>query len=459
MLHDDTARSPAIYFLTLGCPKNEVDSDRMKAAVVDSAYRVADDPAAADIVVVNTCSFIRDVTEESIETILDVARSWLPARAGRRLIVAGCMPSRYGADLAEAMPEVDAFVPVAEEGALLDVIERLVGVPVTPRLTEAAPAGTAVHTTRTPGGPSAYLQVSDGCHRRCSYCTIPAIRGPYRSHPLDEIVEEAELLVATGAKEIVLIGQDISSYGRDLHASRGGAGMLAPSLPDVVREVARVDGLAWLRLMYVQPDGVTADLLAVMASEPKDCHYLDMPLQHASAGVLERMRRRSGGAEFLRLIEQVRDALPDVVLRTSPIAGFPGETPEDVRELERFLEAARLDYAGVFSYSPEEGTPAATMARLPTKPTRLRRAQRVRDLADRIGFERAAERVGQTLEVLVEGVDENSVAIGRWRGQAPEVDGVVLLSDDRRATVLKPGEMVQARTVDSLGYDLEAEVA
>jgi len=300
-------------------------------------------------------------------------------------------------------------------------------------------------------GPSAYLQVSDGCHRGCSYCTIPAIRGPYRSRPLDEILGEARLLVTEGAREIVLIGQDISSYGRDLisDATRGAE---SRSLADLVRAIASVDDLDWLRLMYVQPDGITHELLEVMASEPAVCHYLDMPLQHSSARVLKGMHRRGSAAEFLRLIEHIRSMLPDAVLRTSLIAGFPGETADDVRELVQFLKTARLDYVGVFSYSPEEGTSAALMPDLPPKRTRLARAQRVRDVADRIGFEKAAARVGNVVDVLVEGIDEEGTTVGRWRGQAPEIDGLVLLDGG------EPGEIVNACVVDSLGYDLEAEV-
>lgn len=289
--------------------------------------------------------------------------------------------------------------------------------------------------------------MSDGCHRKCSFCAIPDIRGPYRSRSLAEIVAEAKHLVAAGVREIVLVGQDISSYGRDLHDSGDSA-----TLADVVREVARVEGLAWLRLMYVQPDGVTDDLLRVMAAEPTVCHYLDLPLQHASSSVLKRMRRTGSSEEFLALLGRVRAAMPDVVLRTSLIAGFPGETRADVAELEEFLRVARIDYAGVFAYSPEEGTPAASLSDLPARSTRIRRANRLRETADRIGFEKAAERVGEVLDVLVEGVDEDGVLVGRWRGQAPEVDGVVLL--DRGS----PGELVRAAIVDSLGYDLEAEV-
>jgi ribosomal protein S12 methylthiotransferase len=430
--------APSVAFITLGCPKNEVDTDRMRAAVSASNFLLADDTDHADVVVVNTCSFIQDATEESVGTVLDMAAQWLPEREGRHLVVAGCMPARYGEELTDALPEVAAFVPVAEEGALLAVLERLTGVAAGP-----AVAGALV---RTESGPSAYLQISDGCHRECAYCTIPSIRGPYVSRPLPDIVAEATQLVAFGARELVLIGQDITAYGRDLDDPE--------TLADVVRAVAAVRGVDWLRLMYVQPDGVNDDLLAAMAENANVCHYLDIPLQHAAKPVLRAMRRSGDAASFLALIARVREVMPDVVLRTTLIAGFPGETTADIHELERFLEAAQFDYVGVFIYSPEDGTTAAEMpAQVPLR-TRRARAQRLRDLADTIGFERAASRVNSTMEVLVEGIEEDDgvVVVGRWRGQAPEIDGLVLL--DRG----EAGQIVSAKIDDSLGYDLEGEV-
>ena len=429
--------TPAIAFITRGCPKNEVDTDRMRAAVAGSAYRLAEEPSEADVVVVNTCSFIREATEESVATVLEMVTEWLPDRTGRSLIVAGCMPSRYAGDLAAELPEVAAFLPVAEEAALLATLERVTGVP--------AQAGARGAGTRTAEGVSAYLRISDGCHRTCAYCAIPSIRGPYVSARLGDILSETRELVALGAREIVLIGQDITAYGRDLEGSE--------SLADVVRAVAAVPGVDWLRLMYVQPEGITDDLLRAIAENPNVCHYLDIPLQHASKPVLRAMRRSGDGAAFRKLIDRIRTALPDVVLRTTLIAGFPGETRDDVRVLHAFLREARFDYVGVFAYSPEDGTPAARLSgQLPPR-TRRARAQRLRDIADEIGFEQAARRVGQTLEVLVEGVDEDDgVVVGRWRGQAPEIDGLVLLD------LGKPGEIVSARIVDSLGYDLEGEV-
>ena len=429
---------PAIAFITLGCPKNEVDTDRMRAAVLSSAYTLANEPEDADVVVVNTCSFIRDATEESVSTVLEVATDWLPEREGRLIVVAGCMPARYGDELSQAMPEVAAFLPVAQESELLGVLERITGVP-------AASARSAPAPSRTASGPSAYLQISDGCHRACAYCTIPAIRGPYVSRSVAEIVAEAAELVALGARELVLVGQDTTAYGRDLDSGDG--------LADVVRAVAAVPGADWIRLMYVQPDGVTDELLRAIDENPNVVRYLDIPLQHAAKPVLRAMRRSGDAASFLALIERIRATLPDVVLRTTLIAGFPGETSADVKETQRFLEKARFDFAGVFVYSPEDGTAAAVMpGQIPLR-TRRARAQRLRDTADSIGFERAAERVDSVIDVLIEGMDEDEgVIIGRWRGQAPEIDGVVLLDGGT------PGQIVSARVVDSLGYDLEGEV-
>jgi ribosomal protein S12 methylthiotransferase len=427
---------PAVHVLTLGCPKNEVDSDRMAASLAN-AFEVVDDLDAADIAIVNTCAFIQDATEESIGVVLELTGQWKSARAGRAVVVAGCMPARYGDELAASMPEVDAFVAVADESAIARVVADLAGV--------AAPEHDPGSPVRTAPGPSAYLQVSDGCHRRCTFCTIPDIRGDYRSRSLDEVVEEAGMLVAGGARELVLVGQDISAWGRDLPGR--------PALASLVRAVARVGGLAWLRLMYVQPDGITPELLEVMASEPTVARYLDMPLQHASRSVLRAMGRSGDGAEFLRLIGIVRDLLPGASLRTTLIAGFPGETPADAKRLEDFIGDAKLDYVGVFAYSPEDGTPAVDMPDQVPKRTRLARAQRLRDAADAIGFERAAALVGRELEVLSEGLDEDGEPFGRHRGQAPEIDGVVMLDRD-----IPPGTFVAVEITDALGYDLIGKV-
>jgi ribosomal protein S12 methylthiotransferase len=428
------AKRPAVHVVTLGCPKNEVDSDRMAASLA-AGFRLVADPDEADVVVVNTCSFIREATEESIEVVMSFATGWKAARPGRALIVAGCMPSRYGDELADALPEADAFVKVADEASIASVIAGLTGVAAPP-----VPDG----PLRLAPGPSAYLQVSDGCHRACSFCAIPAIRGPYVSRPAIELAAEAAALVSGGARELVLVGQDVSAWGRDLPGK--------PVLADLVRVLARTPGLGWLRLMYVQPDGITPELLEVMASEATVARYLDMPLQHASRSVLRRMGRSADGAEFLRLIGVIRSAVPGVVLRTTMIAGFPGETREESDTLAAFVRDARLDYAGVFAFSPEEGTPAASLPGQVPPRTRRARTQRLRDLADEVGAERAAAYIGQDIEVLALGTEDGE-PIGRHRGQAPDVDGVVLL--DRG---IPAGTLVTVTIVDSLGYDLVGEV-
>lgn len=421
---------PAIAFVTLGCPKNEVDSDRMAALVAASAYQLADDPDDADVVVLNTCAFIQTATEESIAEAFELVGVWRPARDGRKVVLAGCMPSRYGADLEAEMPEVDAFLPVADEHRILTVLERLLGVPAEPEL----------GPTRTPPGPTAYLKVSEGCDRRCAYCTIPSIRGPFVSSPLDSVLAEARLLVAGGARELVLVGQDIARYGADLAE--------ACDLAALVSALDTLEGDFRIRLMYLQPDGVTDRLLATIADTPRVCRYLDIPLQHASARVLDRMGRTGSPAAHLALVDRVRGVLPDVVLRTTVMAGFPGETEEDALELERFLAEAAFDFVGVFAFSPEEGTAAARLPGQVPQELRLERAQRLRDVADDAGFARAAALVGTVQRVLVETVEDGET-LGRTCGQAPDVDGVTVI--DGEAPV---GEFAVVRIIDSAGYDL-----
>lgn len=429
-----TSPVPAVCFVTLGCPKNEVDSDRMAAAVQASAYRLVDDPADADVVVLNTCAFIQDATEESIAEAFAYTSEWRPAHGGRRVVVAGCLVSRYGDELAAAMPEPDAFVPVADEPRLLSVLETLLGTPA--RASTAPP--------RTAPGPTAYLKVSEGCDRRCAYCAIPAIRGRFVSMPLDDVIAEARFLIEGGAKEIVLVGQDIARYGHD-----------QPERDDLAALVTRLDALPGdfrIRLMYLQPDGVTDRLLDAMAGSSHVCHYLDIPLQHASAPVLKAMGRSGDETAHLALIGRIRASMPDAVLRTTVMAGFPGESASDFGILEAFIEEAGFDYVGVFAYSQEEGTRAASLPGQVRPATRRTRAQRLRDRADRISLERLASHTETVVRVLVEGA-EDGTSWGRTCGMAPDVDAIVVL--DR---TVAPGSFVDARIVDSFGYELSGEV-
>ncbi len=425
---------PAVTFITLGCPKNEVDSDRMRADVRASAYDVVADIEHADVVVLNTCAFISDAVEEAVAEILELA-SWKQASEGRSVIVTGCLPSRYERDLEAELPEVDVFLPVAEEGGLLSALSSLTG----------GSAERGAGPSRTVEGPTSYVQISDGCDRRCAYCTIPSIRGPHVSRPFADVLEEAVELVGAGARELVLVGQDVSAYGKDLSERR--------TLAELVRAVAALPGQYRVRLMYLQPDGVTDELLSAIAESPRVCPYLDIPVQHASASMLRRMGRSGDAGSLAALFERVRSALPGVTLRTTVMAGFPGETRAEASELERFLGAARLDFVGVFAFSPEEGTRAGALEAQVPKHTRISRAQRLRDIADAVGMARAAELVGSEQTVLVEGTDEEGVCVGRTCGQAPEIDGLTLLDTDH-----EPGTFVRARIVASELYDLIGEV-
>jgi len=423
--------APAIAFVTLGCPKNEVDSDHMAAAVAASAYRLVESPEDADVVVLNTCAFIQAATEESIAETFMLLREWRPARPGRRLIVAGCLPARYGDELRESLHEPDAFLPVAREGELLDVVSDLTGIPA-----QSHPG-----PSRTRPDHTAYLKISEGCDRGCAYCTIPAIRGRFVSVPADVVIEEARFLIKGGVRELVLVGQDIARYG---------AGPVpAPSLAELVAELDRLHDDFRLRLMYLQPDGITDELLAVMAASKHVCHYLDVPLQHASGAVLSAMRRSGDAASHAALLTRVRSALPEVVLRTTVMAGFPGETDADHEILADFLREARFDYVGVFSYSAEEGTVAATKAHQVPDDVKLTRAQELRDIADEVGFAQTAAYVGSVQHVLIEGEDENGELIGRSCGQAPEVDGLVIVEGEAPR-----GEFIDVRITESIGYDM-----
>jgi ribosomal protein S12 methylthiotransferase len=495
-------RQDKIAFITLGCAKNEVDSDRMRARVLAGGYGEVDDPALADVVIVNTCSFITEATEEAIATILEVLALPRLVDGTARLIVAGCMPARYGAELANELPEVAAFVSCADEDGIVGVLESVLGRTVPPAAVPPAavppPAAVecqgAVAPSRTVSAPWAYVKIADGCNRFCSFCTIPHIRGRYRSALAPEIISEVAGLVEGGVREIVLIAQDTGIWGHDLKAASGAPSDLASLLDLLATRFPQT----WFRVMYLQPQGITDELLAVMAKHANICNYLDIPLQHASARVLKEMNRTGSGEDYLALLARIRQALPDVALRTTLIAGFPGETRADARELERFVEKAAFDYVGVFLYSREDGTVAGWREDQVSPRTRRARAQRLRDLADAIGFARAAARVGTTENVLIterdEGSDEGSDGcqgdgcradgcqgdvhldtphppdtridastappppvhplLGRTMRQAPEVDGMVHVELGQGHI----GEVFSVTMIDSYCYELDGRI-
>jgi ribosomal protein S12 methylthiotransferase len=406
-----------VYLLTLGCPKNQVDSEVMIGLLAGEGHELVLDPAAADVLVVNTCSFIEPAKVESIDAILDCARL-KAARAGRRLVVTGCLAQRYADELRRELPEVDVFVGTGE----LAAITTAVTVPPQPG-TPLVYVG-AGHTLAELDRPrvvvspffSAYLKVSEGCNHRCSFCIIPRIRGRHESRPLASLVREAEQLAAQGVVELNLVAQDLTAYGRDRRDA---------TLADLLRALARVDGIRWIRILYAYPNYVTDELLEVIATEEKVCRYIDMPLQHISDRVLHRMRREREGDALRALIARIRRRVPDVVLRTSFIVGFPGETDAEFAELVAFVRDAAFDRVGVFRYSQEDHTPAAALPEQVAGDVKAHRHDVLMRAQAAVAAAANARLVGRTVEVLVCEQAARGRLVGRTRGQAPEIDGVV----------------------------------
>ena len=437
-----------IYFLTLGCAKNEVDTRDMQERVLRSGYAITSDINLADAIVINTCSFIQEATEESIEVILDTSDGILGQKKPAKLIVSGCMPARYGNDLSRALPEVAAFLPCSEEQNISVVLEELfensiqeeadnTDFTVKQRIEqERAPLGAMAE-------PSAYVKISEGCDRFCSYCTIPFIRGRYHSFTLKQILEETDKLIAQGAKELILIAQDTGRWGTDLETPS--------SLANLLEVLAQRYSDVWLRVMYIQPEGVSDELIEVVGKYANICPYFDIPIQHVNEDILKSMNRTGSREEFEALISRIRAGVPGAILRTTVIAGFPGEREEQFKELCDFIELGHFDYIGVFPYSQEENTVAAKQPCQVSSEVKLERAQILRDLADAVCVPKVGNRLGREYEVLTLGKEEDGQLFGRTKEQAPDVDGVVYLED------AVPGEFVKVRISDTLLYDMEGD--
>lgn len=444
------ATAPAVAFVTLGCAKNEVDTAHMCERLTYAGFALCDDPACADVVVVNTCSFIQSATEESLEAIFDVAG--LPNMAqGAVLVVAGCMPARYGEGLADELTEAAAFVPCSREDDIVSVVQGALGIegtlePANGLDQKRTSLGSVPEGSITVAGGhpvSAYVKISDGCDRFCSYCTIPLIRGRYHSFPLDEIRLEVEKLSRVGVREIVLIAQDTGRWGTDFEEPS--------TLAALVCTLADEFSHLWFRIMYLQPEGLTDELLDAVATHANVCKYFDIPLQHVDPDILQAMNRTGSRAEFEKLIHRVQTHVPGTTLRTTLIAGFPGETEEQFEALCDFIEEGLFDYIGVFPYSREEGTRAYGLPDQLDEDEKTERAQRLRDLADAVCTPRIAARIDQEFDVLVEGIEEDGQLFGRAMCQAPEVDGVTYLESG------EIGEIRRVRVVDTLLYEMEGE--
>jgi ribosomal protein S12 methylthiotransferase len=433
-----------VRILTLGCAKNSVDAEVMAGLLAGDGCRIVS-RGTADVGIVNTCGFIRDAKEESIGEILALAREKERGTI-RHLVVAGCLAKRYRDELPRALPEVDLFVGPGDIPALPGLVRQLAGGTHPRRVvgTGALPEDAYRYRFRESREASAYLKILEGCSHRCAYCTIPDIRGRLRSRDRDSLLAEVRMLVRQGAREINLVGQDITSYGADRGEKR--------ALPRLVRDVCGVRGVRWVRLLYLYPGRLDEELIELVAAGGKVCRYLDIPVQHIDAEILAGMDRRYGPDDIWALLERVREQVPGIFLRTSLIVGFPGETPAAFDRLLRFVHASRWDYLGVFPYSREEGTPAYAMARQVSEAVKQERARRIRDAQADILAARNAGMAGEEIEVLVEETRGRGRVVGRHRGQAPEVDGNVLLSGYRGQ-----GRFCRAKVTGAREWDLLAK--
>ncbi len=438
----------SVYFLSLGCDKNLSDSEAMLGLLEKAGYRFTDDPAQAGVIIVNTCSFIGDAKEESINAILDLAR-WKKEGRCRALLAGGCLAQRYKDEILKELPELDAVLGTASYQHIAEAVAEALH-------EEGSPAAYFENVDVLPmvkdriltgGGYTAYLKIAEGCDKYCTYCAIPFARGRYRSYPMDFLLEQARDLAEKGVKELILVAQETTLYGTDLYGGK--------KLPELIRRLEGVEGIRWIRLLYGYPEELTDELIECMASSEKLCHYLDLPIQHAADSVLARMGRKTTQAELRERIRQLRERIPDIVLRTTLLTGFPGETEEEHAENLRFLKEIRFDRLGVFCYSREEGTAAARMKGQIPKRIKEKRRRELMLAQQQIAFEKSREMIGRRLNVMIEGkVADENVYVARTAGDAPDVDGFLFFEDERE---WESGSFAEVRVTGARGYDLLGE--
>ena len=438
-----------VGMVSLGCAKNQVDGEVLMASLRDGGFVPVDDAAMADIAIVNTCGFIESAKRESIEEILELATLKKEGKI-KKLVVTGCLGERYQQEMHKELPEVDAVIGIGANGEIAELLTKMMEkdqyVESFPEKDKMPLCGGRVLTT-----PSyfAYVKIAEGCDNRCSYCAIPLIRGGYRSRTMESIEEECRALVADGAKELILIAQDTSRYGIDLYGEY--------SLAKLMERLCKIDGLHWLRVLYCYPDSITDELLEVMAREEKIVPYIDLPLQHASGKILKAMNRRGDRQSLTALMKKIREKVPGVVLRTTLIAGFPGETEEDFTELAEFVKDVKFERMGCFAYSQEEGTAAAELPDQVEDETKERRAEILMDDQMNIMDAQGQELIGQTLEVLVEGFDRYAECwFGRSYRDAPDIDGKVFFTAPGKRPRL--GSFVKVKITESMDADLTGEL-
>lgn len=437
-----------VLFISLGCDKNLVDSEEMLGLLRDRGYEITDDETEADVIAINTCCFIHDAKEESIQSILEMAEYRKQGRC-KVLLVTGCMAQRYQKEIRQEIPEVDVVLGTTSFEKIVDALDSAFkGIPYEDFESIDYLPMVSADRILTTGGYYGYLKIAEGCDKHCTYCIIPRLRGKFRSYPMERLLKQAEKMAQQGVRELILVAQETTLYGTDLYGEK--------SLHRLLEELCKIPGIYWIRVLYCYPEEIYPGLVEVMAREPKVCHYLDLPIQHASDRILKRMGRRTSREQLVEIVRMLREKIPDIVLRTTLITGFPGETQEDHEELMEFVDTMEFDRLGVFTYSPEENTPAAAMKdQIPEEIKEDRKAE-LMELQQEISLERGNSRIGQVLLVMVEGkvADENAY-VGRTYADAPNVDGYIFVQSPE---MLMSGDFVKVRVTGALEYDLIGEI-
>lgn len=433
-----------ILFISLGCDKNLVDTEEMLGLLASRGFEMTDDEAEAEVIIINTCCFIHDAKEESIQNILEMAEYKKKGNL-KALIVAGCLAQRYRQEILDEIPEVDVVLGTTAYDQILEVLATALAGHTEVRIADLK-ALPRVETKRqvTTGGHYAYLKIAEGCDKHCTYCIIPKIRGPFRSVPMERLLKEAGELAEQGVKELILVAQETTLYGKDIYGEK--------KLPALLRGLCKIKGLRWIRLLYCYPEEITDELIQVIKEEPKICHYLDIPIQHANDEILRRMGRRTTKQEIIDTVEKLRREIPDICLRTTLITGFPGETKAQHEELMEFVDEMEFDRLGVFTYSPEEDTSAAEMPDQISDGIKQERQADLMELQQEIAFANAEDMVGREILVMIEGkvADENAY-VGRTYRDAPGVDGLIFIDADEE---LLSGDFAKAKVTGALEYDL-----
>lgn len=437
-----------ILFISLGCDKNLVDTEVMLGMLASRGYEMTNDEQEADIIVINTCCFIHDAKEESIQNILEMAE-YKKNGSAKALIVTGCMAERYRQEILDEIPEVDEVLGTTAYDRILDAVDAaLAGQHEV--MTADLDALPLPETKRlvTTGGHFAYLKIAEGCDKHCTYCIIPKIRGNFRSVPMERLLKEAQDLAEQGVKELILVAQETTLYGKDLYGEK--------SLPKLLRGLCKISGIRWIRILYCYPEEITDELIQVMKEEPKICHYLDLPIQHANDTILKRMGRRTSKQELINIVQKLRKEIPDICLRTTLITGFPGETQEQHEEVMEFIDTLEFDRLGAFTYSPEEDTPAATFEDQIDEEVKEDRQADIMELQQEIAFDKAEDMIGREVLVMIEGkvADENAY-VGRTYRDAPNVDGLIFINTD---VELISGDFAKVKVTGALDYDLIGEL-